>query len=124
MRMLSVFVLTVVGLFSMDALAGTLTYGDMRGKWQPTGCTAPQSLAAMAKNPETPANDLNAQITARNKFVQEANAYMQCISQEAQKDADAVGLLVTQSAKAIIDKTQAEIDAAIVSSAQPKSAKE
>ena len=56
-------------------------------------------------------------------FVDEAHDYMVCISQEAQKDSDATALLVTQSAKAIIEKTQAEIDAAmVVSSAQAKAA--
>jgi len=121
MRKLSIVVLSMVVTCITPALAGTVSYADMRGKWQSTGCTPPQALLNAERNPEIPANELNSQVSEQNKFVQEAHAYMQCISQEAQKDADATGLLVTQSAKAIIDKVQAEVDAAIVaSSAQTK----
>lgn len=123
MRLLSVLVLSMIVTMITPAYAGKVTYADMRGKWESTSCKPPQALLAGEKNSETPANDLNAQVAERNKFVDEAHAYMVCISQEAQKDSDATALLVTQSAKVIIDKTQAEIDAAlVVSSAQAKAA--
>jgi len=123
MRMLPVLVLTLIVTFITPAFAGSVTYADMRGKWESTNCKPPQALVSGERNPETAANDLNAQVAERNKFVDEAHAYMVCISQEAQKDADATALLVTQSAKVILDKAQAEIDAAtVVSSAQAKTA--
>lgn len=113
MRYQSLLVLLSLVVTASPALAGSVSYADMRGKWQPTGCTAPQPFILGARDPETRANDLNAQIAERNRYITEAHAYMTCISTEAQKDSDAVGLLVTQSAKAIIDKTQSEVDAAV-----------
>jgi len=119
MPRLAIIVLSMIAAFITPAFAGSVTYADMHGKWQSTSCTAPQALVTGERSSEIPANDLNAQMAERNRFVDEAHAYMICISQEAQKDADASAQLVTQAAKAILDKTQTEIDAAmVVSSAQ------
>ncbi len=114
MRLTPFFVIMFLLATVSPVLAGSATYADMRGKWQSTGCTAPQPFILGAHNAEAKANDLNAQIAERNRYVAEAHAYMTCISQEAQKDSDALGVLVTQSAKAIIDQTQSEIDAAMI----------
>lgn len=112
MRFMPLFVLLFLVTIITPAFAGTVSYADMRGKWTSTKCTPPQALIVSGKDSETRANDLNAQIVERNKFIEEAHSYMTCISSEAQTDADALGLLVTQSAKGIIEKTQAEVDAA------------
>lgn len=122
MRIKTLFVALFLTVLAAPAMAGTVSYADMRGKWQTTGCTAPQALIVAGRDSETPANELNAQIAERNKFVNEASAYMNCISAEAQRDADALGVLVTQTAKAIIDKTQAEVDAAMATPTPPPSA--
>lgn len=114
MRLQSLLVLLSLVVAVSPALAGNVSYADMRGKWQSTGCTAPQPFILSARDSEMPANTLNAQIAERNRYVIEAHAYMTCIGAEAQKDSDALGLLVTQSAKAIIDKTQSEVDAAMM----------
>lgn len=113
MRLQPLFVLLLLLTTVSSAFAGTASYADMRGKWQSTKCAAPQPFILSGSNPEIPANDLNAQIAERNRYLSEAHAYMLCIQQEAQQDSDALGLLVTQSAKAIIDKTQSDIDAAM-----------
>lgn len=118
MRLTPLFVILFLLATVSPVLAGSVTYADMRGKWQSTTCTAPQPFILGGRDSEARANDLNAQIAERNKYLAEAHAYMTCISQEAQKDSDAVGVLVTQSAKAIIDKTQSEIDA-VVAGPQP-----
>ncbi|MDD3181530.1 MAG: hypothetical protein PHD48_01810 [Alphaproteobacteria bacterium] len=114
MRLTPLFILLFLATVTTSAFAGSVTYADMRGAWQSTQCTAPQAFILAAKGSEARANDLNAQIAERNKYIAEAHDYMLCISQEAQRDSDATGILVTQSAKALLDKTQSEIDAAMI----------
>ena len=121
MRISSLLVAVSFLFISAPVFAGSVTYADMRGKWQPTGCTPPSPVVISAKDSEIPADDLNGQYAQKNKFISEAHEYMLCISKDAQKDAEAVGILVTKSAQAIIDKTQAEIDAAIASAKGPAS---
>ena len=94
------------------ALAGSVTYADLRGKWESTKCKPPQAMALQGKDSEAPASALNTQMEDRNRFIAQAQDYMICLSKEAQRDAEATGLLVTKSAQALIDKTKAEIDAA------------
>ncbi|MFA6280486.1 MAG: hypothetical protein WC612_06825 [Bdellovibrionales bacterium] len=97
-------------------LAGSVTYADMRGRWQSTQCTAPATPAALSKDAEAAANDLNTQKAAHNKYVTDMQDYMNCLTKEAERDAEATGILVTKSAQALIDKAAADLSA---STAQP-----
>lgn len=103
-------ILSVLVCGVSPALAGEATYQDMRGKWQSTQCTPPQTAAPASPTSEAAANDLNAQAATHNQFVAEARAYMACLSQEAEKDAHAVSYLVTESANMLIKQTQQQIN--------------
>ncbi len=100
-------------------LAGTVTYADMRGRWVSTQCTAPVTPAALNKDSEAAADDLNAQKAAYNKYVTDMQDYMTCLTKEAERDAEATGILVTKSAQALIDKAAADLGASTV---QPQKA--
>ncbi|MDD2324727.1 MAG: hypothetical protein PHW63_01750 [Alphaproteobacteria bacterium] len=107
-----VVVLSLV-LMASPALAGSVTYTDLRGKWDSTKCNPPQAMVVQGRDSEAHASALNSQMEDRNRFIMQAQDYMACISKEAQRDAEATGILVTKSAQALIDKTKAEIDAAM-----------
>ena len=104
-------------VLASPAFAGTVTYTDLRGKWDSTKCQPPQAMVVQGRDPEARASALNTQMEDRNRFIMQAQDYMACISKEAQRDAEATGLLVTKSAQALIDKTKAEIDTAMGSNA-------
>lgn len=122
MRGLALFAILLAGvLVSAPAMAGKVSYADGVGKWVPTGCTAPTPVAAQKHNPEAAANDLNARVATHNQFVSAAEEYMACVSKEAQRDAEAFGQLITNSAQGIIDQTQSDVAASSMN-AQAKSA--
>jgi len=124
MRVQAFFAVLMVGLLvSAPAMAGKVSYVDGVGKWVPSGCTAPAPMAAMDHNPEAKANALNARVAEHNQFVSVAEAYMNCVSQEAQRDAEAFGQLITSSAQGIINQTQSDISES-ATRAQAKSATE
>lgn len=104
-------VLTVAFLFGLTVpvFAGSLTYTDGKGNWQPSRCVMPQVPTSLSGNPEAAANDLNNQWTQHNQFVDAAQAYMNCVSDEAQTDANGSGQLVTQNAQALIQQMQATV---------------
>jgi hypothetical protein len=100
------------------ALAGTVNFTDGRGTWQPTKCTAPQSPSASSPDAEAGANDLNARVAQHNQYVAAADAYMSCLSEEAQTDANGVSQAIVNAAQSVIQQTQAQVAA---SAAQIKS---
>ena len=109
MRPVSLLVLFLGLVLAMPAFAGNTTVNDGRGNWQSTKCSPPKTPAAMAHDPEAAANDLNERIAQHNQFVAEAQAYMNCVSQEAQADADAASQVVTRAAQAIIQQMQSQV---------------
>ena len=110
MRSVSLIALVAVLVLAAPALAGNATFTDGRGGWQSTKCKPPMSPnAALARDPETAANDLNEQIAKHNEYVAEAQAYMNCISQEAQQDADAASQSITRAAQTLIQQVQADV---------------
>lgn len=117
---LSLILALLITTTAMPALAGSVSYVDMRGKWESTGCTPPHPIAIPGVDSEIPADELNAYYAKRDQFILDAQAYMQCISKEAEKDAQATSMLVTKTAQAIIDQTKAQVDAALVA---PKAAR-
>ncbi len=116
MRAFYSFLFLFLLMATTPVLAGNVTYADMRGRWVSTQCTAPATPAALSKDSEAAADDLNAQRAAHNQYVMDAQAYMTCLTKEAERDAEATGILVTKSAQALIDKAAADLNA----SAQPQ----
>ncbi len=121
MRLLSLTMILLVGLVaSAPALAGKVSYADGKGQWVPTTCGTLQAPVVNNGDPETPANDMNARVTAHNAFVAAADAYMACVSKEAQNDAEAFGQLITNSAQDLINQTQRDVaDSAARANAKP-----
>lgn len=112
MRVLFSFAILFTGLLlSGAAQAGKVSYVDGRGQWMPTGCTAPVQPQGVTKNAEAAANAMNAAVAQHNAYVDEAQAYMECVSREAQHDAQAFGQLITTSAQDIINQTQQDVAA-------------
>lgn len=110
-RMLSLLVLMFLLLPALPAHAGTVTATDNAGSWQSTKCTPPQNPSALSNNPEAAANDLNAAMAIHNQYVAQAEAYMNCVSKEAQADADSSSQIIIRSAQAIMQQTQAQVAA-------------
>ncbi len=111
MRPVLFIALLAVLASSVSAQAGTINATDGRGNWQSTKCMAPQPPMPMAHDPEAPADAVTAQWTQHNQYVADAQAYMNCVSQEAQADADAVGQIVVRAAQKTIQQTQAQVSA-------------
>ena len=105
------FLVLVALIFTVSpAMAGEASYADMRGRWQTTKCTPPQTVAPSDLGSEAAADDLNSQVMQHNQFVAEARAYMNCLANEANTDAQAMSYLVTETVKMLIDEVQQKIN--------------
>ena len=111
MRIHSVVALAgVLMLATAPAMAGTLTFSGGQGSWKSTKCiepSAPQSL--LDANPETPASNMNAMVTEYNGYVGAMQAYMNCISGEAQNDSETANKTISQSAQAEIQAASQKV---------------
>lgn len=105
------FAMVFATTLCQPALAGSVNFANGRGNWQSTQCTPPEKPAELSKDPETAANDLNAQIALHNAYVAKVQAYMDCISHEAHDDAQMTGQLIVNTAKSVIQQAQEQIDA-------------
>ena len=110
MRILSFLLVCSVLIASTPAQAGKVSYIDGRGRWIPSSCEAPRPPASLAADSETAAEDLNARMAAHNAFVSASGAYMDCVSQEAQRDADSMSHMIVNEAQALMAQTQANVE--------------
>jgi hypothetical protein len=117
-------VLTGVLLIASPALAGNVTATNNQVVWQSTQCTAPPAAPAplAAANRHSSAEDMNKRVTEYNQYVEQVQAYMDCVSKEAQTDAASANQAITGSAqKAIDDERKSVADlAAPLQAAQKK----
>lgn len=97
-------------LFAAPANAGVVNFTDGGGSWRPVNCIPPTPLDQNSPAAEQAANDLNARIVLHNKFMDDAQKYMQCLSQESQADANSVSQAITAAAQTEIDKTKKQMD--------------
>ncbi|NTU77671.1 MAG: hypothetical protein HGA90_07685 [Alphaproteobacteria bacterium] len=111
MRLLSLLALLAALTLTAPAFAGTLTLNDGRGNWQSTRCTPPPPPSAFARNPEEAADNLNAQTALHNRYAEAAQAYMTCLSQEAQGDSEAGNQMIARAAQNLIQQTQNQVNA-------------
>jgi hypothetical protein len=109
MRLTVYSLMVITSFLAVPALAGTMNFTDGHGTWQPSQCQQPQPSASLSANPETAANDLNAQWAEYNAYAEAAQAYMNCLSTEAQRDATAASNTITQAAQSAIQQTQASV---------------
>jgi hypothetical protein len=94
------------------AFAGNLNVANGQAAWQSTKCTEPVEPPALAAlGPETRASSMNNVITQYNVYASAMQEYMNCVSNEAQTDANATADAITHSAQAIIDNAQKKVAA-------------
>ncbi len=106
----AVFIILASFVLTTQALAGTVNVTDGQGSWTSTKCQPPKSPEALSQDAEAAANDLNAQMGIHNQYVSMAQAYMNCLSQEAQSDAQVAGQIITRAAQALIQETQTQVN--------------
>lgn len=107
---LAFVVMTAVVVSALPSFAGTITATDGQVSWQSTECTAPaEPQSLIPANPETKANNMNAHIAEYNEFVQAAQAYMNCVSQESQRDANAASQAIVSAGQAVIEDEQRQV---------------
>jgi len=104
--------LITLTLFATPALAGNVTVtADGKMSWQSTQCTVPTPPPSLSKNPETPANSMNARVTEYNAYVHAAESYMNCVSDEASRDAAGTSQMIVKTAQDIISREQEAVAA-------------
>jgi len=105
------FALIIAGtaLFAVPALAGTVTINGGQVTWKSTQCVAPPAPPNATPNPETPANDMNARVAHYNAYASAAQAYMNCLSNEAQQDSGTVSQSIVGQAQTLITDTQKNV---------------
>jgi nitrogen fixation/metabolism regulation signal transduction histidine kinase len=104
--------LTGVILTASPAYAGTVTRVNDQVVWQSTQCVAPATPPSLiASSPESHAEDLNMKISDYNQYVNLMHIYTECMSNEAQNDANNTAHSITASAQVVIDNTMQQADA-------------
>lgn len=107
----SAFVLGLV-TFSLAAgavQAGSLSYSDGRGGWKSTMCVKPERPAALPKDPEAMANDLNTRVEAYNAYAAQTQAYLDCLTKEVEHDAQSTQYVLTEASKKQMQAVQDEL---------------
>ena len=113
MTKLYAFVLSAVLLAAPAAFAGNMTFDNGQASWHSTQCTKPVAPpSVLAAHPETAGEDMNALITKHNAYVDAAQAYMNCISGEAEGDQTKVDQAIAASAQQAIAAMQGDVDRA------------
>lgn len=110
MRIFSLLLVSALLLTAAPAMAGKVSYADGKGRWVTSACETPRAPAATAAASDTAASDLNARVAAHNNFATATAAYMDCISQEAQRDADTMSHMIVNSAQEQMAQMQAEVE--------------
>jgi hypothetical protein len=78
-------------LCAAPAFAGTLNYSNGRGAWQSTSCQRPVAPAFAGMGGETSASSMNIAAASYNKFAADTQAYIECLTNEAQQDSKMSG---------------------------------
>ena len=102
----------MAGLMAMPALAGNVGLSEGKPTWESTKCTAPTPpKSVLEADRHSAANDVNVLVTQYNQYVAQTEAYMNCMSEDAENDANATSIGIASAAKAKIDSVhQAMID--------------
>jgi hypothetical protein len=100
----------IASLASGTALAGSLTVDNGNTDWHPTGCTAPKAPPSILKaNSETRGEDMNVLAAQYNRYVRQAQDYMNCVSKESEEDSTNTSQAINAAAQKIINDTSADV---------------
>jgi hypothetical protein len=93
------------------AQAGNLTFDGGQTAWHTTQCNKPMPPASILNaTSDTQTDQLNSLISQHNAFVDASQAYMNCISNEAQRDQAMVNQAITAGAQHEIAQMQDEVN--------------
>jgi len=96
-------------LAAMPAWAGDLTFENGGATWHPAKCTKPvPPESVLNADAETKGEKMNALITAYNTYATAAQAYVNCVSKEADADQQSINLAITAGAKSEITSVLTE----------------
>ncbi|MDD4616316.1 MAG: hypothetical protein PHW76_04265 [Alphaproteobacteria bacterium] len=109
---ISTGVLAAACLLSVTpAFAGNIDFNNGEAAWHSSRCQKPIVPMAGSKiTSETRGNQLNALIAERNAFADAVQAYMNCVSNEAENDQAVIGQGISAGAQKEIDAAKAELD--------------
>ena len=111
MRKCSALILTVCLVAATPSFAGNLTLENGQTSWQSTQCQKPvPPNSIMGAEADTAGEDMNSLVGQHNAYVDAAQNYMNCISNEADRDQTLVNQQITSGARAAITEMQSEVD--------------
>jgi hypothetical protein len=110
MRYGIIFVMMV--LFSVPAFAGTINVANGRGMWQSTLCQRPIAPTYIGVGGENSAASMNQTTSSFNRFVQETQNYVDCMSQEAKRDSEQSNAVILSSLEANVNAAQMDVNRA------------
>jgi len=106
----SIVLFIAVLLLASSVQAGTVEVTPAGTVWTSTECRAPAKPAALAADPELPAHTINAHVAEYNDFARAQESYMQCLSREAQNDANATNMAIIRAAQAKISGEEQKVE--------------
>lgn len=111
MRFILSILFTGIVIISLPAMAGNVVVNNGQLSWQSTQCTEPSAPSSItsSSNREAPAEKVNRHVTAYNDYVQKSQAYMDCVSQEAQTDSKIASDAITNAAQQKIDESRKSV---------------
>ncbi|MFY9288153.1 MAG: hypothetical protein WAO98_06590 [Alphaproteobacteria bacterium] len=109
--MRAVYVLLALLMSITTATAGEVTVANGQATWRSTQCVQPTTPPSLLEADRlSPANDMNVLVTQYNEYVKLMRIYMDCMSNEAQNDANATSNAIVASAQAALNDTQKNVD--------------
>jgi hypothetical protein len=111
MRYVSVtFLAAMLAVVAGSASAGNLTLVNGKAQWQATTCTEPAEPASLlAADKESHAGSMNSLMETYNTYTAAMQAYMDCVSKEADSDSTSINQAISTSAESAIATAQGKV---------------
>jgi len=111
MRKFSGILLASCIFATLPAMAGNLTFENGQSTWHSAKCSKPVAPESIVNaDPETSGSKMNALIGDYNAYANAAQAYMNCLSKEAEDDQKSIGQAISSGAQAEISAVNAEVE--------------
>lgn len=99
--------------FAAPALAGVLAVDQGQLKWTSTDCPSPMQPDSVLKaDREAKARHMNSLVEKHNDYVGQVQTYMDCLSNEAKRDADKASQDIIDAAQTKIIEAQSSVEEA------------
>lgn len=104
------FLAAMLAVVAGSASAGNLTLVNGKAQWQATTCTEPAEPASLlAADRETHAGGMNTLMESYNAYATAMQAYMDCVSKEADQDSTSINQAIATSAQGAIEAAQSKV---------------